>query len=166
MDFDSFITFILFIVFFVLPSIVRQIQARKQKKAKPKKTKKPGVLTKIGEQIQKFIRELEKQAQQQREAAKSQENVWDKLADEEVLFEGEVQDETEFEEEVLPATQPFTEPAAEPAGIRMPDQIITGKEGVIEQKSSYSNRLIFRQDPLQNAVILSEILGKPAGLKG
>ena len=78
MDFDTLITYILLFLFFVLPSILKR-KGKKKNTAPRKKKKKPSIFDRVGEKIQEFIRELERQAQ---EAKKEQEgSVWDELDD-------------------------------------------------------------------------------------
>jgi len=84
MDFDSIITFLFILAFFVLPLILKQVKARKKKAPQPKKVKKKtSIFGKLGEQIRQFVRELEEQAQKQRQAGKDQHTVWEELSEDE-----------------------------------------------------------------------------------
>ncbi|WP_457552042.1 hypothetical protein, partial [Desulfobacula sp.] len=79
MDFDSIIVFLLIFAFFVLPSILKQVRVRKKKTGAPKKNtkKNPSIFDRIGDQIRKFLKDLEEQAQQQKKASTDQGTVWE-----------------------------------------------------------------------------------------
>ena len=161
MDFDSIIMFLFIMAFFVLPSILKQIQARKKKAAKPKETKKkPSIFGRIGEQIQQFIQELENQAKQQKKETRDQETIWETLAEEEdasPVFESAGEDAgfSEFEpKEVEP-------PAKKRIRSRRYEQEPCIKEPLYPLREKYC----FKSNPLQNAIIWSEILSKPLALR-
>lgn len=181
MDFDSIVTFVFLLVFFILPSLLKMM-ARKKKppKAKVKVKKKPSVFTKIGEEIQKWIRELEEQAGQQEK--KDEKSFWEALtegrqAEEEDFFE----DPAEHEEIKPPPLDGALELALESSSL--PDEAIVRQRGeerpltatdslFIEKKESESvyagpgmGGRSFRTNPLQNAVIWAEILGRPVALR-
>lgn len=177
MDFDSIITFILLIVFFVLPSVIKQIQARKKKAPAKKKQKKKGkvsLLSRINDQIQAFLNELEKQSQrarkQQEEAAGPGEDFWESLSDgkeetDEAVFPGETAaDEPDFVSEP-PFDPDFLKPSAAPvpeADARAEPVIPMPPPGSVPAAIRYT----YKRHPLQNAVVWSEILGKPVALRG
>lgn len=174
MDFESFFTLILFILFFVLPSVLKQIKLRKNKtakKVKPKPKKRMPLLGKLGERIQQALRELEQQALQQRESASEKDSFWESLAGEddpgrEAYLSGE--DLLEPGEKTGPP--PLVEPAARPVDVPVPELKRSGQAAPdmsrreiqpVEAGPAFQ----FRKHPLQNAIILSEILSKPVSLR-
>lgn len=164
MDLDTIITFLFLLVFFVLPSILKQIQARKKKAgtaAVPeKKKKKPSIFNRMGEQIQQFIQELEKQAQQQKEAEKKAAEVWESFEDDQAA-------DADFD-----VPEAFTVPKdVDPKKAQQPEiseplrkQAVPPLQKTVTHRP-VSTRYQFRSNPLQNAIIWSEILNKPVGLK-
>jgi hypothetical protein len=164
MDFDSIITFLFIFAFFVLPSILKQIKARKKKAPQPKKVKKKlSIFGRLGDRIRQFIRDLEKQAQLQRQAAGDQVTVWEELS--------------EDEEEVSPSYERLDEDAdfskPEPVVFKPPVKKRRQRQKPMKKSSvagmalqtSVSGTYRFKSNPLQNAVIWSEILSKPLALK-
>ncbi|MCP3874019.1 MAG: hypothetical protein GY699_12785 [Desulfobacteraceae bacterium] len=169
MDFDSIITFLFIIVFFVLPSIFKQIRAKSKKAGSSGKTEqKPSIFGRIGEQIQQFVQELEKQAQQQKQGQKEPSTVWETFEeDQEELPQFETAgrdtsyDEPEgfvSKEALIPEVDPVPDRVVKPKK-QAPPQV---KQPVMQSSSSQSR---FRSNQLQNAVIWSEILGKPLALR-
>lgn len=175
MDFDSVITLLFIIGFFILPSILKQVKARKKKTAStgtPKK--KLSILDKIGAQVGQFVQELEKQGQQQRTAVKDPANIWDMLAQDETVspnLDRTSQDE-DFDKP-LPIVSPkkivpravVTEKAEQRTGRSQPGR----KEGFIQKPlmgPAIGTHCFKPRRPLQNAIIWSEILGKPVALRG
>lgn len=171
MDTDSVITLLLFLAFFVLPSIFRQIRARKKKSgaAPVKQSRNNTLFSRIREQFQKFIKELEEQAQQSKQQQRQEvegpgEDFWDSLGKEEPAqdaYSHGVEDAV-TEPEVPQVTEPFTQPPS------VPDLNISADTGMTSAGISQRNarmRATFRQHPLQNAVVWSEILGKPKALR-
>jgi len=167
MDFDSIIVFLFIIVFFVLPSLLKQIIARKKKTAAPQAIKKnPSIFDRIGEQIQKFVKDLEEQARQQRQGIKEQNTGWEELAEDEDShsdFET-LGEDADFK---VPATivspkKVVSEKAAWPAK-RIPS---AQKEICVkERKRNLSGTCRYKSNPLQNAIVWSEILSKPIALR-
>ena len=184
MDFDSIVTLIFILVFFVLPSLIRQIQARKKKKPviKPKKKKrsffkkkaavkikkkKPSFFNRISDQIQQFVQELEEQARLQKKAAMEEQAAWESLAEgdapkPETVVLGEDAD-------VKPTTGQVADTER---GAKQPEPL--EQRHVPETDSSKSDRDAFalhsdvyryKSNPLQNAVVWSEILSKPVALR-
>lgn len=157
MDFDSIITFILIIIFFALPSLLKQIQARKKKKGVPKKAKKsrakPFIFEKISRKIRQFVQELEKRGRQEKS---DQDTIWETLA------EDENENDLSQPEPDVPDEQPGS--VKEESRAQKPL-----KEPVIEKATAQPLRSggyrVFKSDPLQNAVIWSEILSKPVALR-
>jgi len=174
MDFDSIISFLFLMAFFILPGLLKRFKEIKAKNAKPAQvSKKPSIFDKIGEKIQKFVRELEQQAKQQKQAGSHQSSAWDDLAeDEDSSFEFETYDqeddsagtpELKNSEPLIPAEDISISRAA----IKKSQKAI--KEPLIDQnlilQPSVSSKYVFKSNPLQNAVIWAEILGQPVGLK-
>ncbi|RLC25893.1 MAG: hypothetical protein DRH93_00550 [Deltaproteobacteria bacterium] len=152
MDFDSIITFLFILAFFVLPSILKQIKARKKKAPQPQKVKKkPSILGRLSEQIRQFIRELEQQAQKQRQAGKDQGTVWETLSEDE---------DADFSE---PEPEVFEPPVTSKRQRRKPVQEISIAQPALQ--TSVSRTYGFKSNPLQNAIIWSEILSKPLALR-
>ncbi len=164
MDFDSIVTFLFIIAFFVLPSIFKQIMARKKKTATSKKTapptktkKKPSIFGRIGDQIRQFIQELEEQAKQQKKETTEQETIWETLAEDEEsppVFES-VSEDADFSE-------PEPEKVKHPVKKRIQPQRYE-PEPCIKEPVLLKYR--FKANPLQNAIIWSEILSKPLALR-
>lgn len=156
MDFDAILPLLFFFIFFILPGLLKQ----RKKKKKPDKAKKPTFFSKIGEQINQFLRELEKQQQQQRQERGQTEvdDIWQALADED--FEEQKaahEDEPDLDEQVITEPAPISEP--EPPRIKdvpVPEPSRTPTYGSVRQ---------FGKNPLQNAVVWAEIIGKPVALK-
>jgi len=178
MDFDSIITFLFIIVFFILPGILKQIKAKKKKSVTPKKTKKKSsIFDRIGEKIQQFVRELEQQALKQKQADNKQDSDWDRFEEDEILsqdFETVDQEEdfSEPEFEIPAAAIEKAQIPSYPATIKKPEEDRTKqdiKESLFGEGSAIHHpgaaKYVFKSNPLQNAVIWSEILGKPVGLK-
>jgi hypothetical protein len=178
MDFDSIITFLFIIGFFILPGILKQIKAKKKKSITPEKTKKkPSIFDRIGEKIQQFVRELEQQALQQKQAGNKQDSQWDRFEEDEISSQDfeTVDREEDFSEpefETGAAAIPEAQIPAYSAAIKEPEEDMTKQE--IKESLSGKGEMIqhpgaakyvFKSNPLQNAVIWSEILGKPVGLK-
>jgi len=178
MDFDSIITFLFIIVFFILPGILKQIKAKKKKSITPEKAKKkPSIFDHIGEKIQQFVRELEQQALKQKQADKKQDSDWDRFEEGEILsqdFETSDQEEDFSEPESGIPESAFEEAQipAYSAVVKKPEKDMEKKdikeslfgEGVARHHPGAA-QYVFKSNPLQNAVIWSEILGKPVGLK-
>ena len=170
MDFDSIISMLFILLFFLLPSLLRQLRQKALKKASPDKKKakkkKNTIFTRIGDQIQKIIREIEEQQRQQQQAAQQDpDDFWQELGGEEgIVYEGERRAGTE-QEIPVPAAEseqaPLSGPAlAEMKGIGITDGIASSFE---EKQIPMINR--YRKNRLQNAVVWAEILGKPVALK-
>ncbi len=167
MDFDSIIPLLFIIAFFVLPSIFKQIMAKNKKTGAPEKiNKNPSIFEKIINQVRQFVRDLEEQAQQQRQGTKEQDQGWEALAEHEDThsdFET-IGEDADFSgpSTIVSQKEGTFEKAVPPAKIIPPRK----KEiSIRERKRHLSKRYRFKSDPLQNAVIWSEILSKPLALK-
>ncbi len=174
MDFDTIISMLFLLAFFLLPGIIKRVKEINTKNASPAKAnKKPSVFNRISEKIQQFVQELEQQARQQKQVDKNQESPWDTLAEDQTPsqdFEISDQEDDYFREP--DTTAPETEIPAYHAAMEKPEKKIIKRnliEPVIEKeyliKRPGSENLIFKSNPLQNAIIWSEILGKPVGLR-
>ena len=167
MDFDSIIPLLFVIAFFVLPSLLKQILGRKQKTGEPNVIKKnPSIFDRLGERIQKFVKDLEEQARQQRQGITEQNTGWEELAEDEESYSD---DETAGEDAdfvapltMVPPKKRVPEKAAWPA-----KRIPSGQKGiqVKERKRNLSGTCRYKSNPLQNAIVWSEILSKPIALR-
>ena len=166
MDFDSVITLFFILIFFVLPSLFKQIMARKNKTGEPKPVKEnPSLFDRIREQIQKFVRDLEEQARQQRQGSKEQDTVWEGFIDEET--------DSDFDHMAEETAVAVPVPAAAPPKSRVERVVKHEKTAPYRQKEictkqpgrKLSNGLCYKSNPLQNAIVWSEILSKPKALR-
>ncbi|MCG8633040.1 MAG: hypothetical protein MI863_04385 [Desulfobacterales bacterium] len=186
MDFDTLITYILLLLFFVLPSILKRRGKKKKPAANPpKKKKRLSLFNRVGNVIQDFVQELEKQAMEaKKEQAKKEGSVWDQLEEGDASFETreEIKEDWEGHEdydsmpEYRPADpdprfydpeHPFVVPDKAPASQAAK---ITGKAPPPipeekQQESASGIRASIPSHALQQAVVWSEILGKPVALR-
>ena len=171
MDFDSIISFLVIIAFFILPGLLKRFKAKNASPAQV--SKKLSIFDKIGAKIQKFVQELEQQAKQQKQASNHQSSEWDALAEDATSsseFETYDQDDDRASTPELKKPEPLI-PAEDisisHAARKKSEKAI--KKPMIDQnlilQPSVSTKYIFKSNPLQNAVIWTEILGKPVGLK-
>jgi hypothetical protein len=178
MDFDSIIPLLMFIVFFGLPAIFKKIQGKKSSgKAAHAKKAKSSFFGRIGEKIQDAIREADQQKQQGKpipspDPVREPDSLWEILAekeeaqdnsyiyayeeeehkpdwDETAVSDWKVESEKpeELEETVLEEEKPLA--MIKPA----PVCYLSGQYGL-------NSSLQLRQ-----AVVWSEILGKPVSLR-
>ncbi|WDP90616.1 MAG: hypothetical protein HUN04_13295 [Desulfobacter sp.] len=171
MEFDDLITLILFLAFFVLPSILRGLGKKKKKPVRPKKAKKKRfpLFGKLGEALREFSRELERQALEAKRKAEAEKSgrVWEEMAEEEI-------------EIVLPEDRPATVPAekraaepyiAEPVASprKKPAKPASAPAAAGPGAAAIEGLPTFQgalpRNPLQQAVVWSEILGKPVALR-
>ncbi|MCP4023893.1 MAG: hypothetical protein GY729_18760 [Desulfobacteraceae bacterium] len=169
MDFDSIITFFILIAFFVLPAILKKVKAGKKKTAPLKKTKKKlSIFDKLGEQVRQFAREIENQAHQQENASEGQSTVREMFAeDEDLLFESEkIGEDADFSDAPIIVTHENSEtkepeaPEKRTKPQKEVEEPTIGKSGLCLSKDYR-----YKSNPLQNAIILSEILSKPVALR-
>lgn len=177
MDFDSIITVIFLIIFFILPSILKQVQNRKKKIVAPKTTPKTtpqkkktklSVFGRIGDQIREFIQELERQAQEQEKKAKKPDTPWDALEEDRELHPGREMTGEDVDADTGEFPSPVSQKDVPPGKTDYPaEKIRCRREEPCAGKPTrhLPNRYCFKSDPLQNAVIWSEILSKPIALK-
>ena len=186
MDFDSIISLLVLIAFFILPGILKQFKAAKNKGIAPNQPqKKSSLFDQLGKKIQNFIQELEQQAKKQRESANgenlpSQKTPWDAFEEDDtsnINFETPYEEDIELkyqEHEIVKNTTSTPKSLFDQAEtqsykkdiktvkIKTPSPEATPTPSIQQQtKANY----LFKPDPLQNAVIWSEILGKPVALK-
>ncbi|MEA1967206.1 MAG: hypothetical protein U9N77_03175 [Thermodesulfobacteriota bacterium] len=161
MDFDSIILFLFFIVFFVLPAILKQVLAIMKKKAPPKKAKKKlSLFDRISDQIRQFVQKLENQAKQQKKETREQDTAWEMLAEDEdplPLFES-IEENADFSE-------PEPEKAEQPLKKRIQPQIDEQEPCIKEPLYPLQKKYCLKSNPLQNAIIWSEIISKPLALR-
>lgn len=181
MDFDTIVSLLFIFFFFVLPSILKQVRKKNRVKAKPVKPVNTQTLVgRIRAYIQRVSKEIEEQQKRHRQASSEKAgDVWQELADED--FEDTLDSSGAYEyvpeepavEAVLPADQIKTDPL--PAGARRdvgrPDTIVetarfrSDLNGAVgSSKPAFSVRQ-YGSSPMQNALVWSEILGKPKALK-
>jgi hypothetical protein len=173
MDFDSIITVIFLIMFFILPSILKKVQARKKKTVAPKitpKTKKtnPSILGRIGDQIREFVQELERQARQQEKTAKKPDTPWDALEEDKDLYPGREMTGEDAAADTGEFPAPVSQKGITPKKTEYPAERIRSRREepcVRKPMRHLRDRYCFKSDPLQNAVIWSEILSKPLALR-
>jgi len=167
MDFDSIIPLLFVIAFFVLPSLLKQIMARKKKTGEPKAIQKnPSIFDRIGEKIQKFVKDLEEQARQQRQGTTQQDTGWEAFAeDEDTGSDFEIiEEDADFSAPsiIVPPQKNIPEKKVLPAK-RIPAR---QKENFVkERKRNLSGTCQYKSNPLQNAIVWSEILSKPIALR-
>ncbi|MDA3787776.1 MAG: hypothetical protein PF503_04710 [Desulfobacula sp.] len=167
MDFDSIIVFLFIFAFFVLPSLIKQIRGRKKKTAASQAIKKnPSIFDRIGEQIKKFVQDLEEQALQKRQGTKEQNTGWEELAEDEELY-------SDFE--TIDKDADFGDPSPVVSREKPESEVLeqsVKKNNYIEKTPSIkepvrplSERYRLKSNPVQNAIVWSEILTKPVALR-
>jgi len=170
MEFDNLITFILLFVFFVLPSVLKSL-GKKKKPIKIKK-KKTSIFGKLGDTIQKFVRELEKQALEAKQKAKAEEQglTWEELADQDEIeldLNEEIHQPAPVQKTVPPVPEfydpdhPFISPKKTPVPALEPVRAET-HSGSCALPGIRANLPVHS---LRQAVVWSEILGKPVALR-
>ncbi len=172
MDFESIISFVLLFLFFIFPSVLKKM-GRKKKSASPSVSqvkKKNSLLGKLGEQIQAFMRELEEQA---KKAKQEQEGSgWDQLDDGTDIQEPLSSSDLDFEAEPHMAA----DTGADPEYIAPELDVSRGENQPKNRKRSREERSMqplcletvqgnLPSHALQQAVVWSEVLGKPVALR-
>ncbi|MCG8642844.1 MAG: hypothetical protein MI862_24165 [Desulfobacterales bacterium] len=174
MDFDSIISMLFILLFFLLPSLLRQLRQKALKKASPDKKKakkkKNTIFTRIGDQIQKILREIEEQQRQQQEAAKQAaqqdpDDFWQELGGEEGIVYEEERRAGPEQEIPVPAAEAEPAPLSGPALAEMTEIGITDGFAPSFEEKQIPMKSRYRKNQLQNAVVWAEILGKPVALK-
>ncbi len=167
MEFDNLIIYILLFAFFVLPSVLKGL--RKKKKPAGDNKKKASLFGKLGETVQNFVRELEKQALEakQKAEAEQQGSIWEDLADPDEIE----LDLNEAVHQPVPVGKPvpeFYDP--EPPFVCPEKKSASTAESAMAQvckRGSVSPgiRTGLSVHSLRQAVVWSEILGKPVALR-
>jgi len=167
MNFDSVIPLLLVIAFFVLPSLLKQIMARKQKTGEPKIIKKnPSIFDRIGERIQQFVKELEEQARQQRQGTTEQNTGWEAVAENEKSYADDEKSGEDADFAVPLTMAPPSQSVPPKASLPARKNPSRQKEVCVrERKRNLSGTCRYRSNPLQNAIVWSEILSKPIALR-
>jgi hypothetical protein len=167
MDFDSIIVFLFIFAFFVLPSILKQVRARKKKTGvSPKKRGTGSLFGKIGDQIRQFIQEIEEQAQQQKKTGMDPGIVQETFPEEEpVLSDFEMTGEdANFGDSPSIDVQEMVEP--EKIGATAKTISLQAKQPCMKkQRDNLPGTCRFKNNPLQNAIVWSEVLSKPVALR-
>ncbi|MCF8091246.1 MAG: hypothetical protein K9K21_08585 [Desulfotignum sp.] len=169
MELETLINIGLVFLFLFITIISKSLKRSKKKKARvqEKQTAKPMMFSffhKIKDQIQQSLQELEKQARQEQAKQKKEKQgsdvtFWDELADEGLILEEE--------------TPPDAEPARASVDTKekdrsqkKPDDIRTSeKKALKEEVPPPTIHPYGRRPSLRQAVIWSEIIGKPAALR-
>lgn len=213
MDFDSILTILFLFFFFVLPSVLKQVKRAKKKMPNapaPGRSKEKGTVSrnsetskkagksslfhKINEQIQTFVKELERQAREQKQARENkqpgQAGEWDRFKEDPQEAEDKIiwDDGTKIRElpgggTVLHDTFERSELKSRTRDFHIPEERTQVRKYADKKASAASmprparpaqrpvrefqktERLRFNPDPLKNAVIWAEILNKPVGLR-
>lgn len=170
MDLDALINIILLCIFLVISALARRQKAKKQAKAvkpvKPRKKSRFAFIENIREQLRQYAEELERQARQQKREAEP--DFWTELAREESVEQADSQADSDIEI----APRPIPVPDAQ-----QPDTPCPATKSLKHRKRRMACERISRfQDkecprspvadiPLRQAVIWSEIIGKPVALR-
>ena len=164
MDFDSIFPLLILLLFFLLPSLIKQI------KLADKNPQKNTIFSKIGNQIHLFIKEIEHQRQQQEQQQRANtpsSDIWETLAQEDnylpVQEKEQLINESEFikpvqEEKWADSFNEFEKTKPAPIADKIDKIDKTVKQAPCITIGSY------KSNQLQNAVIWSEVLGKPVAL--
>ncbi|MDD9302305.1 MAG: hypothetical protein HUK40_08155 [Desulfobacter sp.] len=181
MEFGDLVTYILLFLFFVLPSILKK---KGKKKAGTRETKKnASVFDKLGQTIQKFVSDLEDQARQARAKQEEQGSAWDDIDDSASGVSSATQRHGVEEETFIPheITREKTEHAPSPIPAHYdpdhpflaPEKVPVTREARLKKKRPVvvcspvfpGIEPGMLENPLQQAVVWSEILGKPVALR-
>nr|NJM02589.1 hypothetical protein [Desulfobacula sp.] len=166
MDFDSIISIFLIFVFFVLPAVLKRLQAKKRPAAgtAPVK-KKTSLFERIGEQIQDFVKDLEQQARTEKKAAEKKDGIWERLAEDDApdMDAGDLKIETPAPQKRTPIENQAPVKRIKPAqaGDRTKREAPDEKPGPCYP----DNHTLNSPRKLRQAVVWSEILGKPPALR-
>lgn len=168
MDFDSIISIFLIFIFFVLPALLKRFQAKKRPGAKTAPVKKnASFFERMGEQIQEFVKNLEQQAMAEKTAAEKKDSIWERLAEDDTsdMDAGNLKTAPPAHEKRIVAGDREPEPQK---GI-LPVQTDSKKKRAVpvEKPGSYcpETYALNSRRKLRQAVVWSEILGKPPALR-
>lgn len=147
MDLDTLITLAILLLFFVFPAVLKKLVPKN-------KESRPSFFGKIGDQIQKFVQELEQQGQQQTQT--EPQNVWD-------MFE-------EDSEPLMDEKLPLPRLTPEKRSLRTSETVMLSKKREVpltltKGKTSSAINMSIKANPLQNAIVWSEILASPLALR-
>ncbi|MCG8689446.1 MAG: hypothetical protein MI892_31525 [Desulfobacterales bacterium] len=189
MDLDNLITLIMLFLFFILPSLLKGKGKKKKTTSKAQKVKKKkgfSIFGKINEAIQEFVKELEKQAleakkqeaqrrQQEQTGEKASGTFWDGMDDEELEFQEDhaLGREQVPEQQPVPSSfdpdHPFISPKKTQVKktLTKPDDLTVESPTASLQQAEQHFKIQggLPSHALQQAVVWSEILGKPVALR-
>lgn len=156
MELETLINIGLVFLFLLIFTIARSLKTSKKKKARVQKKQPAGLsdfsfFHKIKDQIQQTLQALEKQG--------SDATFWDELADEGLILEEETPPDTEPARASIETREEGRSPK-KPADIRT-----SGKIALKEEVSPPTIHPYGRRPSLRQAVIWSEIIGRPAALR-
>ena len=163
MDFESIISFALLFLFFIVPSVLKRM-GKNKKSASPSAfpaKKKTSFLGKLGEQIQAFMRDLEEQAQKAKQEQEG--SAWDHLDDGADIGEPLPSSDAYFEAESHLAEEPEFSPVSQ-AKINKND-LKPEEKMPIQPMCLAKVQGKLPNHALQQAVVWSEVLGKPVALR-
>lgn len=177
MDIDTLITYLVLFFAFVLPSVLKRKGKGKKRAAKKTKKRTIKIFGRIGDAIREFLRELEKQALEARKKQQEGEpSAWDQLddraAEDWTTPDRDMEDPGDREPE--PVHGPVPEARRDGADhsfasareVRLPlPGDAAGTPASREAGAETVVRAALPAHSLQQAVIWSEILGKPKALK-
>lgn len=174
MDFESIISFGLLFLFFIIPSVLKRMG--KKKSASPSASsakKKTSLLGKLGEQIQAFMRDLEEQAQKAKQEQEG--SAWDQLDDgvdirepfpsSDLDFEASGTDPGDNEPEVPPRFHDPEHPFLNSEKTAVSKRAVSREESPVESPCLKKLQGNLPSHALQQAVVWSEVLGKPVALR-
>jgi len=156
MDFDAIIPLLFVIFFFILPSLLK---AMKKKKNRPGENK-TSLFGRIGEQIGNLLQEIEQQKKQGVTTGNT-DDIWSALAKAEDAYEQEEQ----MPPPELKPRKPVEEKSADIPVVAESRPAARLKQIKKQIHTDGRQRFRYRKKTLQNAVVLTEIIGKPVALK-
>ena len=171
---EDLIPILLFFLFFVLPSVLKSARkAAGKKKGKPatpasNEPKKESIFSRIRKELARLQEEAERRQREQKEqGAESSGDFWQMLTGEKPDQTQTVYEEDpEFDEpeaDPVPDLPAFTADRVEPVPELRTVPPIPEKRDCPAQTCARPGQ--YRKNPLQNAVVWAEILGKPVALK-
>ncbi len=174
MDFESIISFVLLFLFFIVPSVLKRMGKKKKSVATAKK--KTSLLGKLGEQIQAFMRDLEEQAQKAKQEQEG--SAWDQLDDGVDIQEPIASPDLDFEPtgtapednepELVPRFHDPEHPFLQPDKLAVSQAEINKNDLTTPEEKTHCLERVQGNLPshaLQQAVVWSEVLGKPVALR-
>ncbi len=159
MDLDSIISILFLLAFFIIPTLFKMFLAKKKNQIGSQGQ--PSFLGKIGEQIQKFIKDLEEQARQPEAQYEQQEENWETFSEENENFAYEESAMPPELKESLKESLSLKESTANKQVDQKDINPLSVKKTALRRSGDYC----LRTNALQNAVVWSEILSKPLALR-